>query len=85
MSVTALFRGFLQGQKTQETPEKPPAVIHTGQIDDDEDEERSGGFKNSGLRNSRFYRSMRKKKQTAAEPSDSKTFNLYLELYVLHL
>ncbi|XP_074535699.1 ephexin-1 [Halichoeres trimaculatus] len=71
MSVTALFRGKW-GQKAQEAPEKPPAVIQTCHMDEEEEDECSGGFsREPKLRNSRFYRSMRKKKQTAAELSDN--------------
>ncbi|KAM6988612.1 ephexin-1 [Tautogolabrus adspersus] len=70
MSVTALFRGKW-GQKT-DTKEKPPAVIQPSHMDDDDEDESSVGFsREPKLRNSRFYRSMRKKKQATGEQSDN--------------
>uniref|UniRef100_UPI0037E7797D ephexin-1 n=1 Tax=Semicossyphus pulcher TaxID=241346 RepID=UPI0037E7797D len=72
MSVAALFRG-MWGQKTQESPEKPPAAVQPAHMDDDDEDESSGGFsREPKLRNSRFYRSMRKKRQAASEQADSK-------------
>ncbi|XP_022617076.1 ephexin-1 [Seriola dumerili] len=71
MSVTALFRGKW-GQKAQEPPEKHPvAVAHPSHEDeDDEDESRVGFSREPIRRNSRFYRSMRKKRPASSEQSE---------------
>uniref|UniRef100_A0A4W6CLR0 Neuronal guanine nucleotide exchange factor n=1 Tax=Lates calcarifer TaxID=8187 RepID=A0A4W6CLR0_LATCA len=73
MSVTALFRGKW-GQKSQETPEKhpAPAVQPSPEDDDDEDDSRVGFSREPIRRNSRFYRSMRKKRLVSPEQSESK-------------
>ncbi|XP_018556995.1 ephexin-1 [Lates calcarifer] len=74
MSVTALFRGKW-GQKSQETPEKhpAPAVQPSPEDDDDEDDSRVGFSREPIRRNSRFYRSMRKKRLVSPEQSESST------------
>ncbi|KAG7218300.1 hypothetical protein INR49_020489 [Caranx melampygus] len=68
MSVVALFRGKW-GQKTQDTSEKHPAASVQPSHEEDEDEDESkGGFSREPIRrNSRFYRSMRKKRLAASE------------------
>ncbi|XP_019943563.2 ephexin-1 [Paralichthys olivaceus] len=68
MSVTALFRGKW-GQKTQETPVKPPAAVVQSE-DDDEDDSKAGFTREPIRRNSRFYRSMRKKRLVSSEQSE---------------
>ncbi|XP_070826270.1 ephexin-1 isoform X1 [Chaetodon trifascialis] len=73
MSVTALFRGKW-GQKSQETPEKHlAAVVQPSQDDDDDDDDDSKvGFSREPIRrNSRFYRSMRKKRLVSSEQSEN--------------
>ncbi|XP_062241502.1 ephexin-1 [Platichthys flesus] len=74
MSVTALFRGKW-GQKTQETPVKPPtaAVQPRHEEDVDEDDTKAGFSRETIRRNSRFYRSMRKKRLVSSERSESST------------
>ncbi|XP_029373787.1 ephexin-1 [Echeneis naucrates] len=71
MSVTALFRGKW-GQKSQETPEKHQvAVVHSSHDDEDDDDDSKVSFSRQTIRrNSRFYRSMRKKR-LASEQRDS--------------
>uniref|UniRef100_A0A8D3CYA7 Neuronal guanine nucleotide exchange factor n=1 Tax=Scophthalmus maximus TaxID=52904 RepID=A0A8D3CYA7_SCOMX len=73
MSVTALFRGKW-GQKTQETPEKHPAAAlqPSQEENDDEDDSKVGFSRETIRRNSRFYRSMRKKRMVSSEQPDSK-------------
>lgn len=73
MSVTALFRGKW-GPKSQETPEKhaSPLVQQTHEEDDDEDDAKAGFSRETIRRNSRFYRSMRKKRLVSSERSESK-------------
>lgn len=73
MSVTALFRGK-RGQKSQESQEKNPvAVFQPNHEDDEEEEDTTVGFSREPIRrNSRFYRSMRKKRLVASEQSESK-------------
>lgn len=69
MSVTALFRGKF-GHKSQENQDKHlTAPVHHGHgHDEDEDDDSRGGFSRDPIRrNSRFYRSMRKKRLVAAE------------------
>uniref|UniRef100_A0A8D3CFV9 Ephexin-1 n=1 Tax=Scophthalmus maximus TaxID=52904 RepID=A0A8D3CFV9_SCOMX len=72
MSVTALFRGKW-GQKTQETPEKHPAAAlqPSQEENDDEDDSKVGFSRETIRRNSRFYRSMRKKRMVSSEQPDS--------------
>lgn len=75
MSVTALFRGKW-GLKSQETPEKHAAaaavVQQSYELDDDEDDSKSGFSREPIRRNSRFYRSVRKKRPVSSENSESK-------------
>uniref|UniRef100_A0A8D0D6G3 Neuronal guanine nucleotide exchange factor n=1 Tax=Sander lucioperca TaxID=283035 RepID=A0A8D0D6G3_SANLU len=68
MSVTALFRGKW-GHKSQETPEKHPAAMVQPSHEDEDDEDVSNvGFSREPIRrNSRFYRSMRKKRMVSSE------------------
>lgn len=89
MSVTALFRGKW-GQKSQETPEKHPAAMvqPSHEEDDDEDESKVGFSREPIRRNSRFYRSMRKKRLVSSEQSESKKnsglclqFKIIFQLY----
>lgn len=74
MSVTALFRGRW-GHKSQETQEKQPAAVipPCHEEDDDEDDSQVGFSREPIRRNSRFYRSMRKKRPVSSEQSESKT------------
>ncbi|XP_067449846.1 ephexin-1 isoform X1 [Thunnus thynnus] len=74
MSVTALFRGKW-GPKSQETPEKHAAAVvqQNHEVDDDEDDSKVGFSREPIRRNSRFYRSMRKKRLVSSEHSDSST------------
>ncbi|KAJ3590219.1 hypothetical protein NHX12_008173 [Muraenolepis orangiensis] len=70
--MTAFFRGKWGIKSSQETPAIPTAVKGKSIQDDedDEDDNPSSGFKkDTALRNSRFYRSMRKKRQTSSEQS----------------
>ncbi|XP_068174416.1 ephexin-1 [Antennarius striatus] len=71
MSVAALFRGKW-GHKTQETPAKPPAPVVQPSHEEEEDEDDSKvGFSREPIRrNSRFYRSMRKKRLAASEQNE---------------
>lgn len=64
MSVTALFRGRW-GQKSQETHEKQPAaVVQPNQGEESDEDDSKVGFSREPIRrNSRFYRSMRKKRE----------------------
>lgn len=83
MSVTALFRSKW-GQKSQDTAQKHPTPVVQPSHDDDDDEEDDPkvGFSREPIqRNSRFYRSMRKKRLVSAQQSESKktsVFTLYL-------
>ncbi|XP_040902869.1 ephexin-1 [Toxotes jaculatrix] len=74
MSVTALFRGKW-GQKSQENSEKRPAAVvqPSHEEDDDEDDSKVGFSREPIRRNSRFYRSMRKKRLVSSEQSESPT------------
>ncbi|CAK6980532.1 ephexin-1 isoform X1 [Scomber scombrus] len=77
MSVTALFRGKW-GPKSQETPEKHAAaaaavVQQSYEVDDDEDDSKFGFSREPIRRNSRFYRSVRKKRLVSSENSESST------------
>ncbi|KAA8594373.1 hypothetical protein FQN60_005207 [Etheostoma spectabile] len=71
MSVTALFRGKW-GHKSQETPEKhPAALVQPSHEDEDDEDDSSVGFNRDPIRrNSRFYRSMRKKRLVSSEQSE---------------
>lgn len=72
MSVTALFRGKW-GQKPQETLKKhPAAVVQPSHEEDDEDDSKVGFSREPIRRNSRFYRSMRKKRLVSSEQSESR-------------
>lgn len=77
MSVAALFRGKW-GHKPQETQQKQPAAVvpPSHEEEDDEDDSKAGFSRESNRRNSRFYRSMRKKRLTSSEQSESKTAGL---------
>ncbi|KAK9521447.1 hypothetical protein VZT92_021252 [Zoarces viviparus] len=69
MSVTALFRGKW-GHKSPEPPEKhPAAVVKPSQGEDDEEELTREPIR----RNSRFYRSMRKKRPSSSDQRESST------------
>lgn len=72
MSVTALFRGKF-GHKSQENQDKHlTAPVHPCH-DEDEDDDTRGGFTRDPIRrNSRFYRSMRKKRLVAEREAESK-------------
>ncbi|XP_023817377.1 ephexin-1 isoform X2 [Oryzias latipes] len=74
MSVIALFRSKW-GQKAQEAPNKQRVteVVQNSRNVDDEDEDSATGFSREPIRrNSRFYRSMRKKKTAGnTEQTDS--------------
>ncbi|XP_061637062.1 ephexin-1 isoform X1 [Phyllopteryx taeniolatus] len=75
MSVAALFRGKW-GAKSQESPDKHPTTValhrHEEDYDDDDDDESRVGFSREPIRrNSRFYRSMRRKRMGASENSES--------------
>lgn len=74
MSVSALLRGRF-GQKSQDSQEKhqAAAVYLNHEEDNDEDDSKVGFSREPIRRNSRFYRSMRKKRQVTSEPhSESK-------------
>lgn len=81
MSVTALFRGKL-GQKSQQNPEKHLAAVQPIHEDDEDEDDTKGGFSREPIRrNSRFYRSMRKKRMVSSEQeSESKRPLLYFIL-----
>ncbi|XP_061774724.1 ephexin-1 [Nerophis ophidion] len=74
MSVAALFRGKW-GTKSQESPVKHQNTvvlpIHDEDYDDDEDDSKVGLSREPIRRNSRFYRSMRKKRMASSEHSES--------------
>ncbi|KAM7413798.1 hypothetical protein PAMA_020932 [Pampus argenteus] len=71
MSVTALFRGKW-GPKSQETPAKHAAVVvQQSHEEEDEDGSKVGFSREPIRRNSRFYRSMRKKRLVSSEQSES--------------
>ncbi|KAM9318625.1 ephexin-1 [Pholidichthys leucotaenia] len=74
MSVTALFRGKW-GQKAKEPSAKHLEAVgyHSRDEDDEEDESNSGFRRDPIRRNSRFYRSMRKKRQVSTERTDNFT------------
>lgn len=67
MSVTALFRGKF-GHKSQVTQQTHLAAPVQLGHDEDEDDDSRGGFSRDPIRrNSRFYRSMRKKRLVSSE------------------
>ncbi|KAK5869087.1 hypothetical protein PBY51_010047 [Eleginops maclovinus] len=72
MSVTALFRSKLW-QKSQDPQEKHPSPIAqpSHEEDYDEDDPKSGFSRETIRRNSRFYRSMRKKRLASSEQPDN--------------
>ncbi|XP_024136153.1 ephexin-1 isoform X2 [Oryzias melastigma] len=74
MSVIALFRNKW-GQKAQDAPSKQRVaeVLQSSRNEEDEDEDSATGFSREPIRrNSRFYRSMRKKKTAGpTEQTDS--------------
>ncbi|KAM3850228.1 ephexin-1 [Diretmus argenteus] len=72
MAKTALFRGKWW-QKSQGPPEKrPAAVVPSSQDEEDDEDESKLGFNREPIRrNSRFYRSMRKKRLPSSEQSES--------------
>ncbi|XP_029571569.1 ephexin-1 [Salmo trutta] len=73
MAMTALFRGKW-GQKSQEPPEKrPAAAVHSSNHEEDEEDDRVIA---PIRRNSRFYRSMRKKRMASSEQPDSPAVSL---------
>ncbi|CAG6007317.1 unnamed protein product [Menidia menidia] len=74
MSVTALFRGKW-GQKAQDSPEKrrQAGVVQQSQEEDDDDESTTGFSREPIRRNSRFYRSMRKKRMASTDQPDNST------------
>ncbi|XP_035639312.1 ephexin-1-like [Oncorhynchus keta] len=68
MAMTALFRGKW-GQKSQEPPEKQPAAsVHSTNHEEEEEDDRVIA---PIRRNSRFYRSMRKKRLASSEQLES--------------
>lgn len=79
MSVTALFRGKW-GQKSQEAPDKHLAAVAQPncQVNEDEDDSNIGFSREPIRRNSRFYRSMRKKRLVQAEQTESKKILCHL-------
>ncbi|XP_055370198.1 ephexin-1 isoform X2 [Betta splendens] len=74
MSVAALFRGKW-GHKSQETQVKQPvAVIPPGHEEEEDEEDSLVGFTREPIRrNSRFYRSMRKKRPVPSEQCENST------------
>lgn len=75
MAMTALFRGKW-GQKTREPLEKRPAALVQASHEEDEDEDDPDHGTGRGhtpiRRNSRFYRSMRKKRLPPSEQPECK-------------
>ncbi|KAM3616670.1 uncharacterized protein V6R79_021510 [Siganus canaliculatus] len=69
MSVTALFRGKW-GQKSQDSEKYPPADAQPIHDDDEDDDTKVGFSRETTCRNSRFYRSMRKKRKGQLGQSD---------------
>ncbi|KAM9453027.1 ephexin-1-like [Salvelinus alpinus] len=73
MAMTALFRGKW-GQKSQEPPEKRPAApVHSTNHEEEEEDDRVIA---PIRRNSRFYRSMRKKRLASSEQPESPAVSL---------
>lgn len=68
MSVTALFRSKF-GHKSQVNQKiHQAAPVHPHHDEDDDDDDSKGGFTRDPIRrNSRFYRSMRKKRLVSSE------------------
>eukprot|EP00063_Salmo_salar_P095793 XP_014070628.1 PREDICTED: ephexin-1-like isoform X1 [Salmo salar] len=73
MAMTALFRGKW-GQKSQEPPDKQPAApVHSTNHEEEEEDDRVIA---PIRRNSRFYRSMRKKRLASSEQLESPAVSL---------
>ncbi|XP_005465453.1 ephexin-1 [Oreochromis niloticus] len=72
MSVATLFRGKW-GQKPKDVTEKQPVVVQQSQEEDDDDDSSTGFSREPIRRNSRFYRSMRKKRLISSEQSENST------------
>ncbi|KAM9852998.1 ephexin-1 [Aulostomus maculatus] len=72
MSVTARFWG-IWGPKSQDSPSKNSAAVvsPSHEEDYDDDDSKIGLSRDPIRRNSRFYRSMRKKRQAASEQSEN--------------
>uniref|UniRef100_UPI003AAD4AB0 ephexin-1 n=1 Tax=Centroberyx gerrardi TaxID=166262 RepID=UPI003AAD4AB0 len=72
MAMTALFRGKW-GQKSQEPPEKrPAAVVPSSRNEEDDEDDPNLGFSREPIRrNSRFYRSMRKKRLASSDKTQT--------------
>lgn len=72
MSVTALFRGKF-GHKSQVNQQAHvTAPVHPSHDEDDDDDSKGGFNRDPIRRNSRFYRSMRKKRlEREAESKNS--------------
>lgn len=81
MSVATLFRGKW-GQKPKDVTEKQPVVVQPSQEEHDDDDSSTGFSREPIRRNSRFYRSMRKKRLISSEQSESKTRRLVQNLAV---
>ncbi|XP_053729757.1 ephexin-1 [Synchiropus splendidus] len=67
MSVTALFRGKWPPKSQDSTEKHPTPVIENRHVEDDDDDSRGGFTREPIKRNSRFYRSMRKKRGVSTE------------------
>ncbi|XP_005937185.1 ephexin-1 [Haplochromis burtoni] len=72
MSVATLFRGKW-GQKPKDVTEKQPVVVQPSQEEHDDDDSSTGFSREPIRRNSRFYRSMRKKRLISSEQSENST------------
>lgn len=83
MSVMDIFR-IRKGKKAQEAPDKRQAAALVTQNSDDyndEEEHNSGFSRDPRMRNSRFYRSMRKKRHVLPEqPAGKKTWSYMFTL-----
>lgn len=79
MSVTALFRGKF-GHKSQVNQQTLPAAPVHPSHDEDDDDDTKGGFSRDPIRrNSRFYRSMRKKRLVSSgREAESKNSVMFL-------
>ena len=73
-AMNAFLRGVLGKKSSQDIPAVIPIAVNeqTTRDDEEEDEDTTSGFKKDNLRNSRFYRSMRKKRLPPSESSQSK-------------
>ncbi|CAL8360223.1 unnamed protein product [Merluccius merluccius] len=71
--MTAFFKGKWGQKSSQEVP-KPAKGQTPPDDEDDEEDNASSGFKKDPIRrNSRFYRSMRKKRLASSEQPQSKS------------